>query len=98
MNETSRWRRHWRHYRLRLAHGEFTAAAHHFCQAHRFAEAIQLWYPRRNHEIQRGEAEAALVIFREIGRRGLGKPERQALALILAELYKLAGELEEGRT
>ncbi len=83
---------------LRLAYGEFTAAAHHFCQAHRTAEAIQCWYPRRTHEIQRGQAEGALAIFHEVSRRGLGKRERQALALILAELYKLAGELEAGRT
>jgi tetratricopeptide (TPR) repeat protein len=82
---------------MRLAHGEYTAAAHHFCQAHRPAEAIQCWYPRRIHQIQRGEAESALAIFSEIARRGLGKNERQALALILAELYKLAGELEAGR-
>ncbi len=82
---------------MRLAHGEFTAAAYHFCLAHRPAEAIHAWYPRRTHEVQRGQAEAALAIFGEVARRGLGKQERQALALILAELYKLAGELEQGR-
>lgn len=82
---------------IRMAHGEFTAAAYHFYQAHRAVEAIQIWYPRRMHEIQRGQAEAALAIFSEIAQRGLGKNERQALALILAELYKLAGELEAGR-
>lgn len=82
---------------MRLSLGEYTAAAHHFCQAHRPADAIHLWYPRRTHEIQRGQAEAALAIFSEIGSRGLGKNERNALALILADLYKLAGELEAGR-
>jgi tetratricopeptide (TPR) repeat protein len=82
---------------MRLAHGEYTAAAHHFNQAHRPSEAIHCWYARRSHEIQRGQAEAALAIFGEISRRGLGKSERQALALILAELYKLAGDLEAGR-
>ena len=82
---------------VRLAYGEFTAAAHHFNQAHHPAEAIQCWYPRRTHEIQRGQAENALAIFHEISRRGLGKNERQALSLLLAELYKLKGELEVGR-
>jgi tetratricopeptide (TPR) repeat protein len=82
---------------MRLELGEFTAASHHFCQAHRAAEAIHCWYPRRTHEIRRGQAEAAMSIFGEVAQRGLGKSERQALALILAELYKLAGDLEAGR-
>lgn len=82
---------------MRLALGEYTAAAFHFLQAHRPAEAIQCWYPHRTHEIQRGQAEGALAIFTEVAKRGLGKNERQALALILAELYKLSGELEAGR-
>ena len=83
---------------LRLAYGEFTTAAYHFYHARRPGDAIRSWYPRRTQEIQRGEAEAALAIFGEIARRGLSKQEKQALALILAELYKLAGELEAGRT
>jgi hypothetical protein len=58
---------------MRLAHGEYTAAAHHFCQAHRPGEAIQCWYPHRTYEIQRGQAEGALAIFGEIARRGLSK-------------------------
>jgi tetratricopeptide (TPR) repeat protein len=82
---------------LRLELGEYTAAAHHFCLAHRPADAIRCWYPRRTHEIQRGQADGALAIFSEVTRRGLGKSEQQALALMLAELYKLAGELEAAR-
>ena len=82
---------------LRLAYGEYTAAAYHFYHARRAGDAIQCWYPHRTQEIQRGEAEAAKAIFGEIARRGLSKQEKQSLALILAELHKLAGELEAGR-
>ncbi len=82
---------------LRQLHGEYTSAAYHYVQASRAGEAIQVWYPHRQQELQRGRGEVALALLRELPRRGLGKAERNALDLCLAELFRLAGDLEAGR-
>jgi tetratricopeptide (TPR) repeat protein len=82
---------------LRGLHGEYTSAAFHYVQAGRAGEAIQLWYPHRLQEIGRGRGEVALALLRDLPRRGLGKAERNALDLSLAELFRLNSDLEAGR-
>ena len=81
---------------IRAARGEYTAAAYHLGKGGNYKEAIQLWFPSRQQEISRGQAEAARTIFEEISLRRLAKREKQALALLRAELNNLAGEIEAG--
>lgn len=81
---------------VRLARGEFTAAAHHYHLAGEDALAIQVWFPQRQHEVSRGYASTALRLFQQISGRGLAQPEQEALALIQAELFQLHGDPEAG--
>jgi hypothetical protein len=81
---------------LRSAHAEYTAAAYHYWQAGRLAEAIQVWFPHRQEAIARGQAGAALAIFQNISLHQVGAAEREALALLRAELKQLQGDLAGG--
>ena len=81
---------------VRATHGQYTAAAYHYWRSNRNAKAIQIWYPNRNGELLRGQADAAFAVFGKISQHGLSKSEGKALALIQAELYKLQGELTQG--
>ena len=80
--------------RQRLA--EYTAAAYHFKQANYAEQAIQAWYPQQDWEIQRGQAEAARLIFLHLSPRGLSSAEQDALREICGRLYDLRGENETG--
>lgn len=79
-----------------LERGEYTAAAFHFAQSKHENEAVQTWFPQRQHAIARGEADAARPIFSGISRQQLAKAERKALDIIRAELRQLAGQSEDG--
>lgn len=79
-----------------LIFGEYTLSAYHYWQAGYIKEAIEIWFPHRQQEIQRGQTENALTIFREISARRLQKKQRQALALLRAELSQLTGAFQEG--
>lgn len=81
---------------IRLAHAEYTAAAYHLVQAGDYHLAVQLWFPRRQQEIGRGQAGPALSLFQNISRTTLGRREQEALALIRAELKQLTGDLAGG--
>lgn len=80
----------------RLERGEYTAAAYHFAQSNQESRAVQIWFPQRQQAIARGEADAARQLFIAISRQRLADPERKALDMIRAELYKLSGQHEEG--
>jgi tetratricopeptide (TPR) repeat protein len=81
---------------IRAVRGEYTAAAHHFAQAGEENTAVHFWFPHRQQEIQRGQANAALTLFEQISPKRLGKNERKALSLLRAELYRLTGRPDEG--
>lgn len=81
---------------IRLEGAQYTAAAYHFGQAGKAVEAIRLWYPRMQQEIEHGQADAAIVTFVAIASQHLPQREQQALALIRATLRKLRGELVSG--
>ncbi|WP_420643619.1 hypothetical protein [Candidatus Leptofilum sp.] len=81
---------------IRAARGEYTAAAYHFVQAGEENTAVQIWYPHRQKEIQRGQANAALMLFEQLSPKRLDGNEREALALLLADLYRFTGQPEEG--
>ena len=83
---------------LRIERGEFTAAAYHYWQAKRADFAIQIWFPNRQLEVNRGQSATALTIFAQISLQQLSKNEQIALQLIRAELYKLTGESVKGLT
>lgn len=93
-----RERRHLEAAEIRAIRGEFTAAAHHFHQAGEARAAVQVWFPQRQQEIERGYGSTALALFQQVSARHLGRREREALALIQAELYQLQGATEAGLT
>lgn len=80
---------------LRTARGEYTAAAYHLHQADQPEAAVELWYPQRRTEIQRGQGAAALAIFEQISQRRLTQRRAQELALLRSELYELSGQPEK---
>jgi len=82
---------------IRATHGQYTAAAYHYWRGNRNAKAIQVWYPHQSTELLRGQGDAAFAVFSKISQHGLSKSDGKALALIQAELYKLQGELAQGR-
>jgi tetratricopeptide (TPR) repeat protein len=81
---------------IRANRGEFTPAAYHFFHAGEVHQMVQIWFPNRQLEIQRGQGSIALHLFEQISARTLPDKEQQALALVRAELYGLAGEAKEG--
>lgn len=87
---------HIRAAQIRSVYGEYTAAAYHFWKGSEEAKAIQVWFPHRLAELQRGQGENILTIFGQISRNRLRKKERQALDLIRAELSQLKGDAERG--
>ncbi|MEZ4733379.1 MAG: tetratricopeptide repeat protein [Caldilineaceae bacterium] len=82
---------------IRATHGQYTAAAYHYWCGNRNAKAVQVWYPHQSSELLRGQGDAAFAVFNKISQHGLSKSDGKALALIQAELYKLQGELAQGR-
>lgn len=81
---------------VRAKHGDYTSSAYHYFQAGYFEQMVQLWYPNRQFEIQRGQGAIALTIFEQLSPTTLPQEEQQALALLLAELYRLVGDAEQG--
>lgn len=81
---------------VRLERGEYTEAAYHFSRSDQEQQAVQVWFPQRQHAIARGEADAARLIFSGIALQRLDTCERTALAIIRAELLKLVGQNEAG--
>lgn len=84
-------------YHLAAAHmyaarGEFTEAAYHFHCGNEPAQAIEIWFPERRREIQRGQASAALAIVEQISANRLKRAHQKQLALLRSELYSLLGE------
>jgi tetratricopeptide (TPR) repeat protein len=77
---------------IRAERGEYTAAAYHLQRAGQPEAAIELWYPQRSHEIQRGQAGAALALFSQISQRRLAPRQRKELLLLRSELLQLMGE------
>lgn len=82
------------HLRLELA--QYTAAAYHFWQAGKEAEAVQAWFPQMQLEITRGQTDAALVVMEGISHQRLQVREQKVLAVVRATLRKLRGELTLG--
>ncbi|MFZ0545281.1 MAG: tetratricopeptide repeat protein [Candidatus Promineifilaceae bacterium] len=81
---------------VRASRGEYTPAAYHFFQAGEASQMVQVWFPQRQLEIERGQGSAALALFEQVSARTLSKKEQEALALVRAELYALTGEADQG--
>jgi tetratricopeptide (TPR) repeat protein len=81
---------------IRASRGEYTPAAYHFFQAGEASQMVQVWFPQRQLEIERGQGSAALHLFEQVSVRALPKKEQEALALMRAELYVLTGEANQG--
>ena len=77
---------------IRAERGEYTAAAFHLYAAGQSEAAVELWYPQRSNEINRGQAGAALAIFSQISQRRLTSERRKELLLLRSELHELIGE------
>ncbi len=76
---------------IRAERGEYTAAAYHLQRAGEIEAAISLWYEKRENEIHRGQAAAALALFEQIPLRRLSPPREKEMRLLRSELYQLAG-------
>ncbi|MFK7800976.1 MAG: tetratricopeptide repeat protein, partial [Anaerolineae bacterium] len=66
--------------------GEYTEAAWHLMRADRPELAVQLWYPERENEVQRGNGAVALKIFEQISVNRLQPKLQKQLAILRAEL------------
>lgn len=82
---------------LRAGLREYTATAYHYIQARRPELAVRLWYAHRTSEINQGQAEAALALFRDVAQQQLRGPDRELLVLIRTELWKLQGDYARAR-
>ncbi len=69
---------------IRAERGEYTAAAYHLYAAGQPDAAVELWYPQRAQEINRGQAGAALAIFSQISQRRLTTRSPQGTAICCA--------------
>lgn len=82
---------------VRLTRGEYTAAAYHYVQSGAPELAMASWYPQREQEINRGLADAALLIFQQVSLQRLPAKAREQLALLRSELYAFTGQSERAR-
>ena len=82
---------------IRREVAEYTAAAYHYWQADRIADAVRVWFPQMAYELQRGQASVAWNIFRQIPPHRLSAAtQASALALIQGELSWLQADLPGG--
>lgn len=87
---------HWGAAQIREIRGEYTAAAYHYVAAQQPALGVWVWFNHRAEEIGLGRGAAALVFFKDITYASLSdQDDRRALAILRAELLKLAGTAEE---
>jgi tetratricopeptide (TPR) repeat protein len=77
--------------------GAFTLAARHFSLGQQPGMAIWAWQAHADDEIRHGQAQTALAIFEPLRYAPLdSNKDRQALALILAQLNSLNGKFDDG--
>lgn len=77
---------------VRSKRGEVTAAAYHYINADRLREAILLWDEHRVQEINQGQGEAALEMFKGVSINQVSAQARERLVLLRGELQKRAGD------
>ena len=80
--------------RLRAVRGDYTAAAYHYWQAGDATAAVDIWFPHRQLEIERGQGGAALAIFGEISPARLPAAQSKQLRLMQNQLDLLVGNAE----
>lgn len=76
-------------------YGDYTTAAYHLIAAGRSDVAVQLWYSYRHSQINQGQAQRALKMFRDIVLESLSKTTQEMLTLARAELLHLAGNVRQ---
>lgn len=79
---------------IRAERSEYTAAAYHYWQAGDPVAAVRVWYPHRELEIRRGQAQAARHIFENISLRRLEGEAQRWLKLLRNTLALLEGEAD----
>jgi len=77
--------------RLRALRGDYTAAAYHYSEAGDGVTAVEVWFPHRQLEIQRGQSGAAQAIFGRLSPARLPAPASKQLRLIQNQLDLLEG-------
>lgn len=75
--------------------GEYTEAAYHLMMGGQPEQAIQFWFPYKNSEVERGQAEVALAIFEQISLQKIDEKARKKLALTRGSLCNLLGKPEK---
>jgi MalT-like TPR region len=77
--------------------GAHTLAARHFVAGKRADLAIWTWHVHRDNEVEQGQTQTALRLFDNVRMPAEADlRDRRALALLLADLYQLAGRQEAG--
>lgn len=79
---------------IRAERSEYTAAAYHYWQAGDLEAAVRVWYPHRELEIRRGQAQAARHIFENISLRRLEGEAQRWLKLLRNTLALLEGDAD----
>lgn len=75
----------------------FTRAAYHYIHGGRPEVAVWLWHRHQERELQQGQAGAALALFAPLAQQPLPHPaDQKALHLLLAALYSLTGQPQDG--
>lgn len=89
----ARSRLHLRAAEICSARAAYTDAAQHWVQAGQPALAVWTWYTHRELEVQQGQSEAALAMFRAVSPEGLSNADdRRVLALLRGELLRARGD------
>lgn len=87
---------HLRAMEIRETRAEHVAAIYHALESGRAAWGVWHWYANRSHEIEHGQAAAALVLLRRITPADVpDERDQTALRMARAELLELAGQPEE---
>ncbi|MEZ4864186.1 MAG: tetratricopeptide repeat protein [Caldilineaceae bacterium] len=83
---------------VRMERQEITAAAYHLLQSGQPAQAVRLWYPRRDVEIDQGQANAAMNVFDQISQNQLREQrDQELLGLIRGEVHKVLGNYTQAQ-
>lgn len=77
---------------MRAGIGDYTAAAWHLIAAGNTELAIALWYDHRRQEVNSGQGQAALTMFRAVDQSNLTDDSKHILAQIRADLEQLTGD------
>jgi len=82
---------------IRSILADHTAAAHHYIEANQPEYAVLQWHQYKQGEINRGQAEVARKLFKNVSDLHLSEVAQEALTCINSKLALISGQLEEAK-